>query len=197
MTVPFQAFAGNICIVLQTVNDTCNRAGHGSFGIGNAVAHCIAGTDLNRNTCLAAQSLQLIDKGNNESIEVCSGDVLQMAARDDTCIESILNGTQIVVQTLLTGHLHFFEDVIVGAADQNTGFLNAKVFDELKVFLTCTNPAGNFGEFQIEAHALFKCFTILFAVDEELGLTDDTVRAAQLIQQLIDINNLINAVRFH
>ena len=123
MAVPLQAFAGHIGIVLQAVDNTGNTAGHGSFRIGNAVAHGVAGPDLHRNTGLPAQLLQFIDKGNHKTVEIGTGNILQMAAGNNAGIEGILHRTKVIIHALRAGHLHFLEDVIVRAGNQDTGFL--------------------------------------------------------------------------
>ena len=102
-----------------------------------------------------------------------------------------------MIQCLTTGHFHFLENVVVAAADQNTGFLNAQISNQTEVLLAGTNPAGDLREFQIQLHTLFNGISILLTVDEELCLPDDAVRAAQLGQQLINVDDLLHAVGLH
>ena len=104
---------GDIGIMLQAVDVTGNGPGHGSFRVGDAVAHGIAGPDLYGDPGFLAQILQLIDKGNHEAVKICPGDILQMTTGDHSGVEGILDGTEIVIQTLTSGHLHFLENMIV------------------------------------------------------------------------------------
>ena len=197
VAVPLQALAGHVGVVLQAVDDTGHGPGHGGLGVGNTVAHGVAGADLDGDTGLLAQGLELIDEGDHEAVEIGPGDVLQMAAGDDTGIEGVLDDAQVVVQALLTGHVHLLEDVVVGAADQNAGLLDAKVLDQLEVLLGGSDPGGDLREFQIQLHALLDGLAVLLGVDEELGLADDAVGAAQLRKQLIDVDDLVNGVGLH
>ncbi len=183
--------------MLQTVNDTGYGPGHSGFRIGNTVAHGIAGPDLYRDACFPAQLLQLIDKRNHEAVKIGPGDIFQVAAGNNTGCKGILDGAQIIVHALLPGHLHLLEDVVIGAGNQNAGLLDAQILYQLEVFLAGADPAGDFRELQVQTHALFQSFPVLLAVNKEFGLADNAVGAAQLIQKLIDVDNLVNAVGFH
>ena len=183
--------------MLQAVNNTGNAAGHSCFRVGNAVAHGITGPDLYGDPGFPAQLLQLIDKGNHEAVEVGTGNVFQMAAGNDTGGKGILDGTQVIVHALGSCHLHLLEDMIIRAGHQNAGLLDTQFLDQLEVFLAGTDPAGDLRKPQVKTHALFQGFPILLAVDEELGLAYDAVRAAQLVQKLIDVDDLIHGVRLH
>ena len=197
MSVPFQIFAGNIGVVLQAVDDTGHASGHGGLGVGHAVAHGVAGANLHRDSCLPGQLLQLIDEGHHEAVEIGAGDILQMAAGHNSGIEGILHHSQVVLHALAAVHLHLIEDVIVGAGHQNTRLPDAQILHQLEVLLAGANPCGDLRELQIQSHAPFQSLPILLAVDEELRLADDAIGAAQPVQQLVDLHNLVGGVGLH
>ena len=120
-----------------------------------------------------------------------------MTAGNDARIKGIGNGGQIIFHTLFSGHAHFFENMIVRTADQNTRFLDAQILDQLEILLTCTDPGCDFRELQVQLHTFFKSLPILLAVNKELRLTNDTVGTAQLIQELVDVDDLIHSIRLN
>ena len=189
--------AGNVGIVLQAVDNARHASRQRRFGKGNAVAHGVAGANLHRHPRVPAQPLQFVDEGHHEAVEVRPGDVLQMAAGNDSGIEGFLHRGKVIVHGLFSRHLHFLEDVVVRAGDQNAGFLDAKVMHQLEVFLCRPNPAGDLREFEVQRHALFDGLPVFFAVDEKFRLADDAVGAAQLAQQLVDVHDLVNGIRLH
>ena len=103
--------------MLQTVDDAGDTLGKRSFRVRYAVAHGVAGADLHGNAGLLGQGLKLVDKRNHKAIEVGPGDVFQVATGNNTGIEGILHSGQVILHSLPAGHLHFLEDVVVGAAD--------------------------------------------------------------------------------
>ena len=129
MAVPLQLLTGDIGVMLQTVDDTGDASGHSCFRIRHAVTHGITGTDLNGNTGLTGELLQFIDKRNHKTVKISAGNILQMAARLDAHIQCIGNSSQVIVKNLLPVHLHLFEDVVVAAADQDTGLLNTHILN--------------------------------------------------------------------
>ena len=197
MAVPFQIFALHAGIVLQTVDDAGDAAGQGHLRVGDTVAHGVAGPDTDGDLGLVGKLHQFIDEGHHEAVKVRTGDILQMASGHDPGVKGVLHRGQIVVQRLPAGHLHFLEDVVVRAGDQNAGFLDAKVMHQLEVFLCRPNPAGDLREFEVQRHALFDGLPVFFAVDEKFRLADDAVGAAQLAQQLVDVYDLDNGIRLH
>ena len=88
--MPFEIFTGYAGIVLKTVNDARNTAGQGNLGIRDTVTHGITGPDPHRNSRFFGKLHQLIDKGHNKAIEVCSGNVFKMTARHYTGFKRIL-----------------------------------------------------------------------------------------------------------
>ena len=73
----------------------------------------------------------------------------------------------------------------------------SQLLHQLEILLAGTDPAGDFREFQVEAHALFQGLPVLFAVNKELRLADDAVGAAQAAQQLVNFHDLIHRVGLH
>ena len=65
---------------------------------------------------------------------------------------------------------------------------------ELEILFVCADPSGYLGKFIAELHALIECLSVRFAVNEEFGLADDTVRASEAVKHLIEINNLIGLI---
>ena len=125
--MPLQLFAGNIGIVLQAIDNARDASRQSNLGIRNTVTHGVAGANLDRNTSLMAHIHQLIYKRNDKTVEIGSCDILQMAARNNTSLKGIGNRFQVIIHDLAARHLHLFENMVVGAADQNTGLLDVQI----------------------------------------------------------------------
>ena len=180
--------------MLQAVNNTGNATGDGNLGIRNAVAHGIAGTDTHGDLGILRHLHQLVDERNHKAVEIGSCDILQVTSGHNPCLKRLGNGGKIVIHAFLTGHLHFLEDVVVTAGNQDTRLADAQVAYQLEVLLAGTDPSGDLGEFQPQLLAFFKSFSVLLAIYEELGLTNNAVGTAELGHQLEDVHDLLDRI---
>ena len=81
--------------------------------------------------------------------------------------------------------------MIIGTADQNTGFLHADLFHQLEVLLARANPAGNFGKFISFFQTFVHCIPIFFTVKEKLTLTDLSFRSAKFMEVIVNRHDLL------
>ena len=165
--------------MLKTVNYTGNRTRERNLGIRNAVTHSIAGTNSNGYARIAAHLHQFIDKRNNKAVKVRACYVFKVTTRHNARLKSLRNGCEIIIHALFARHLHFFEYMIIGAADKYARFAYSHIADELEVVFRRPYPCGDFGKTKTEFHTFFDGFPILFAVYEKLCLTDYPVRTAE------------------
>ena len=193
--VPLQMFALDVGVVLQTVDDTGHASGKRRLGVGHSVAHRVAGPYLYRNARVLGHLHQLIDEGHHESVEIGPGHVLQMASGHNPLLECHRHCGQVLIHGLLAGHVHFLEDVVVAAGDQDAGLRYAQVSDQLIVFFFCPYPCGDLREREPEILASGYGFPVLLAVNEELRLPDYPERSSQSGYQFEQVNYLINGIR--
>ena len=73
--------------VLQTVNNAGYTAGKSYLCVRNAITHCVAGTNLDRNLCFLGHLLKLIYKRNDETVEVCSCYIFKVASGTNSCFK--------------------------------------------------------------------------------------------------------------
>ena len=182
---------------LQAVDDAGHAARQRRLRVGDAVAHGIAGTDLDRYAGPARELLQLVDKRHDKAVKICACYVLKVAARNDAGLKRLGHGRKIVVHCLLARHLHLLEDVVVAAADQNAGLTDAEVAHEAKILFGGAYPRRDLRELQPQLHALFERLAVFFAVDKKLRLPYDAVRPAEPRQILVNIHDLLDRVRLH
>ena len=135
--------------------------------------------------------MQLVDKRHDKAVKIGARDILQVAARHDARRERIRHGRKVIVHGLTARHLHFLEDVVVAAADENARLADAEVL------LRRADPRRDLRELQPQLHALFECLAVFLAVDEKLRLPDDAVRPAEPGEILIDIDDLVDRVWLH
>ena len=197
MAVPLQHLAGHVGVLLQAVDDARHATGQRHLAVGHAVAHCVAGANLDGNARVHAHLLQLVDEGHYEAVEIRAGDVLQVAAGHHARLEGVRHGGEVVIHSLLAGHLHLFEDVIVAAGHQYARLLDAQIPHQLEVVPAGPDPGGDLREAQPQLLTLADGLAVLLAVDKELGLADDAVGPAEPGEQLVELHDLRNAVRLH
>ena len=183
--------------MLQAVDNTGDTAGQGHFGIGDAVAHGIAGPDADGDLRLMGQLHQLVDKGYHKPVEIGAGDVLQMAPGHDPGVKGVFHRGQIVIQCLTAGHLHFLEDVVVAAGNQNAGFLDAQILHHPEVLPGGPDPCGDLREPQPQRLTALNGLPVPLAVNEKLRLADQAVRPAQSAQQLEQMLDLFRRIGIH
>ena len=197
VAVPLQHLAGHVGVLLQAVDDARHAPGQCHLAVRHAVAHGVAGPDLDGNPRVHAHLLKLIDKGHHEAVEIRAGDVLQVAAGHHARLEGVRHGGEVVIHGLLAGHLHLFEDVVVAAGHQDARLLDAQVPHQLEVLPAGPNPGGDLREPQPQLLALADRLAVLLAVHEELRLADDAVGSAEPGEQLVELHDLLHAVRLH
>ena len=94
-----------------------------------------------------------------------------------------------------TGHTEFFENMIVGAADEDTRLLDTDVVYKREVFLLCADPRRDLGELVAESHTSLYRFSVLFGIYEKFALTDKPVRTAQTGEHFINVFDLLCGIR--
>ena len=120
-----------------------------------------------------------------------------MAPGHDAGIEGILHRGKVIVQRLSTGHLHFLEDMIVAARNENSGFLDAKVLYHAEILPRGANPCGDLREPQPQRLTALNGLSVPLAVNKELRLPDKAVGPAQLAQELEQVLDLLRGVGVH
>ena len=193
--MPFQQLVGNTRVRVQRIDDSLYASRDNGTRIVDAVAHRIAGADFDRNLIFLHQLHQLQAKRNNISVNIGPRDILQMASGADSLFQALLDDAQVMLHCLFAGHFQFHENVIIGTADQNTGFLHADLFHQLEVLLARANPAGNFGKFISFFQTFVHCIPIFFTVKEKFAGADQTIFSAQSVQIVINRYNLFGGIR--
>ena len=134
-------------------------------------------------------------KRHDKAVEVRARDVLKVAARYDSAIQRHLDHAEVFIHRLFAGEVHLVEDVVVRAGDENARLANAQLLDKVKVTFGRANPRRNLRETIAAVAAELQRFAILLAVDEELALADQPVRAAQLVHHVKQAQNLLRRKR--
>ena len=179
----------------QSVNNTWHAPrNHGTREI-HAVSHSIARADLDRDLVLIHQLHQLHTERNDKPVNIRPRNVLQVAARADSCLEALADHAQIQIHDLPSGHLHLIKNMIIRAAYQNTGLSESDVLHQLEILFACTDPARNLRELVPSFQALVDRIPVLLAIQEKFTLTDQSFRTAQLMQIVIDRYNLLRCIR--
>ena len=192
--MPLNQFLRNTCVGMNRINNTLNTSGNYGTGIVHTVTHGIAGTYLDGNLILIHQLHQFHAERNHIPVNIRSGNILQMTANTDTLIKALTDDAQIMIHCLLSGHLQLQENMIVGAAYQNTGFLHSDFFYQFKVFLAGTDPAGDLRELISPFHTLIHSISVLLTVKEELAGANHSVGTAQTMQIIENGYNLLSGI---
>ena len=193
--MPLQPLARNAGVVIESVDNTGHRTRQRGAGIGYAVAEGIARANLDGRGVLFAQPHQLVGKRHDEAVEIRSRDVLEVAARHYAVVERGLDDGEVLVERALTVELHFLIYMVVRATDEYARFLDVHVLDELEVLFVGANPAGYLGKFQPQLHASPDRLLVFFAVQEKLAGADKPVFAAELVHQLVNVDDLLDRQR--
>ncbi len=85
--------------------------------------------------------------------------------------------------------------MVIGTGYQDAGLFHAHFLHQLEIFMTGPDPAGNLRECISPLHAFIYGVSILLAVQEKLACPDQSVRAAELMKFIKDVNDLIRSVR--
>ena len=192
MAMPLQHVGGHAGVVAQAVDDAGDAAGGGGAVVAHAVAHGVAGADLDGDARLAGELHQLLGEGQHEAVEVRAGDVLEVTAGLDAAVQRRLDHAQILVTRLGAGQLHLVEDVVIRAGDEDAGLLDALVLHQLEVLLVRTDPRGDLRELQPQILTGMQRLTVLLGVHEELRLAHQTLGASQTVEELEQMHDLIH-----
>ena len=118
-----------------------------------------------------------------------------MTSRANTRIESFFNNAEIVIERLRTSHAELLEYVVIRAGNEDSRLFDADILRELEVLLLSADPGGYLRELVAKVHALVNSLAILLCINEELALTDDSLRTAKARKHLIKIDDLLCRVR--
>ena len=195
VAVPFQPFAGHTGLIGEGAHDALHRAGQGRAGIGHAVAHGVAQADLDRHAALLAQLHELLGEGQAEAVDVGTGDVLEMAARDDAPFQGLPGQVQIHVHGLLAGLPQLEIDVVVRHAGQHAGLVELHVPGQLEVFLVGADPGGHAREAVAARPADIDALAVLGRVQEKLRRRDEARFAAHAVQEIEHLGHLLDRIR--
>ena len=179
----------------NTVNDTLYGTRNHSTWIIYSISHGITAANFYRNLIFFRQLHQFQTKWNNITVNICSGNILQMASWTDSHIQTVSYDTQVMEHGLKTSHLHLIKNMIIGTADQNTGFFQAHILYKLKILFIGTNPAGYFRELIPFFQTFFNSIPVFFTIQEKFTGTDLTVWATQLMKIIIDPYDLFCRIR--
>ena len=195
VTVPFDQFTGNPCMGHDPIDDTLYRTGNHSSRIIDTISHGITAAHLDGDLVLFHQLHQLQAEWDHISINIRTGDILQMASGTYACFQTFLDHTQIVLHSLPAAHLHLIKDMVIRAAYQNPGLLHAHIPYQLKILLVGADPAGDLRELVTSLHTFLHSIPVFLAVKEEFALADLPVGSAQTVKIVIDRHDLFGTVR--
>ena len=195
VAVPLEQGARNFRMMVQPVNDALHAARKAGAGIIDAEAHRVAHTDLDGNAALAGKLHQFVCEGHDEAVKIGSRDVLEVAAGPDAERERALYDAEILVHRLRAGEVHLFEDVIIGTADEDARFGDARRLHELEILFVGADPRRDLGIPQPQRAALFERLAVFVAVQEKFALPHDPLFAAQAGHQPVQVDDLLYGER--
>jgi len=123
-----------------------------------------------------------------------AGHVLEVQPGADAGFERGLGDRQVVVGDRAAVFAELVEDVVVGARREDAALLEAHLLHVVEVAHVRTNPARDLGERGAHVDAGLAGFAVLLAVEEELGLADDALRAAEADEELVESLRLLDRV---
>ena len=132
---------------------------------------------------------------NDKAIEIRTGKILQMTARHYAGFERHGNSGQIFVHRLLAREPELIEYMIVTAGNKYTGFPDIQIPDQFEILFCGADPRRDFREGVAQIHTSCNRLAVLFTVDKELGLADNSVRAAEPVHEFVQVNDLIHRIR--
>ena len=192
--MPLKPFARHSGVFVKTVDDPRHRPRKRDSRVWNPESHSVAHSDLCGHAFFCRHVLYSADERDHESVEVRPRYVLEMAARSDACLKSIVHDRQIMIDRLLARHAELVEDVVVGAACQNARFLDTHLLDDLEILFFSSDPCGDLREFKSQVLTGSYGFLISVRISEELGLPDYALRARELRHHFEDIDYLFGGV---
>ena len=117
-----------------------------------------------------------------------------MASGHNSRLECLSYRLKVLIHTLAAVHFHLFKYMVVTAAHKDSRLTNTEITNELKVLLRCSDPSGYLGKTKSEILTSCHSLSVFLTVNEELSLTNDTVRTAQSGHKLKEIDYLLNCV---
>ena len=178
VTMPLDQLVRHARMGMKGIDDALNTSWNYRAGIVHTIAHCVAGSDLDRDSILLHQLGQLKTEGHHIAIDVRPCNVFQMASGADSLLKALSDHAQIMLHGLPSRHLQLQKDMIIRAAHQNPRLLHADGLHQLEVLLAGSDPAGDLRKFISSLHAFIHRVLILFAVQKELAGADHPLRAA-------------------
>ena len=118
-----------------------------------------------------------------------------MTPGTDTSFQTFPYYRKIMLHSLSSGHFHFVKNMIIGTANQNSGFLKSNIFYQLEVLLICPNPTGNLRKLIALFQTFINSVSVFFAVKKEFTLTDFSIWSSQFMKVFVDSHNLTGAIR--
>ena len=82
--------------------------------------------------------------------------------------------------------------MVIRDRSQDPCFFQAHLLDQLQVFPVGADPPGDFGEPILSLPASLYGFPVPIAVEEEFGLADDPVGAAQPVEEIKKVDDLLD-----
>ena len=195
VTMPFDHFRRNTGMDHQTVNDTLYGTRDHSTGIIDTITHGIATADFDRDLIFFGQFHQLQTERNDITVDICSCDILQMASRADTDLQTFTDNTQVMLHGFFSCHSHLIKNMIVRAAYQNTGFFQSHITDQFEILFAGTDPACDLRKFITLLQTFVNSIPVFFAVQEKFALTDLSFRTSKPMHIIIDTYDLFGCVR--
>ena len=192
--VPLQKLRGKTAVVAQAVDYARHAPGHRGAGVGYAIAHRVAGTYFYRDTALGHQLAYLVRKWHNKAVKIRSCDILEVTTRIYSRVQRILYDGQIAVHRLAAGLFQLLIYVVIRTAHKNAALAQAKVARELEVLPAGAYPARYLRELVAKLLAHAQRLSVALAVDEELRLPDDTLRPAEPVQHLVQLDDLLRLI---
>ncbi len=180
----------------QVVHQLRYAARQRGFRPGQAVAHRVADADLYLHPGVFREPHEPFRERDHRAPEVGPRHVLEVAPDGlEARLGRGVYDDHEVFKNLLPVLFEFHEDVVVRDGGQNAGLLQADVFDELEVGRDGADPPRNLRVLVPAFLALFERLPVLFAVEEELGLAYDALGAAEPVQQVVDVYDVVDGVR--
>ena len=118
-----------------------------------------------------------------------------MTPGTDTGLKAFPDNRKIMLHSLFSCHLQLVKNVVVRAADKYACLFHANLFYKFKILFAGPDPAGDLRELISLLHALIYSVPVFLAVQEKFTLPDLSVGSAQSVEIIVNIYNLLCAVR--
>ena len=182
---------GNSCMGVDRINNSLNTSWNNRTRVVYTISHSIASSYLDRELILFHQLHQFQAERHYITINVGSGNILQMASDADPLFQAVPNHAQIMFHGLFSGHFQFQENMIIRTAYQNSGFRHSDFLDKLEILLACPDPAGNLWKIIAPLHTFVNGISVLFAVQKKFAGADHSVWPAQSVQVIVNFDDLL------